>query len=114
MQRKMFLFALIALFAATLLTGCNNSSSACYAGILIVNDQEYLLSGDDDNKFTAGEKIGEVQTKVNADVFPKGNFSSNILEVGEEIFSSNEDNEVLIVKREDEGYFKLSRRNKGD
>lgn len=112
MIRKMILLALTVLLGVTLLTGCGNSSSeACYAGILIVNDQEYLWSGDEENnKFTAGEKLGEVQKKVEPDVLPKESFSSNILAVGEEIYSSNEDNTILIVKREDGEYSKFERR----
>lgn len=112
MIRKMLLLALTVLLGVTLLTGCDNSSSeACYAGILIVNDQEYLLSGDvNNNEFTVGEKLGEVQRKVDPDVFPKESLSSNILAVGEEIYSSDEDSAILIVKREDGEYFKFERR----
>jgi hypothetical protein len=39
---------------------------------------------------------------------PKDNFSSNFLEVGTEIFSSNEDNKVIIVKRKNGKYGKLT------
>lgn len=112
MIRKLILLALTNLLGVTLLTGCGKSSSeACYAGVLTIDDQEYLLSGDVDNKdFTAGEKLGEVQKKVDPDVFPKESFSSNILEIGEEIYFSKEDSTILIVKRENGEYFKFQRR----
>lgn len=112
MIRKLILLALTVLLGiTTVLTGCNSSSQSSYAGILIVNDQEYLWSGDVvNNEFTAGEKIGAVHKKVDADVLPKGNLSSNILAVGEEIYSSNENSMILIVKREDGGYDKFERR----
>ncbi|MFC7680614.1 hypothetical protein [Paenibacillus sp. GCM10028914] len=110
MFRKMFLLALVTLLGATVLTGCNSSSKATYPGILIVNDHEYFWQGDaTHNEFTAGEKIGEVQKKVDPEVLGKGNFSSNILEIGEEIYSTNEDDRVLIVKREDGRYDKFER-----
>ncbi|SMF90785.1 hypothetical protein SAMN05661091_5232 [Paenibacillus uliginis N3/975] len=112
MIRRFVLLALTVMVGIIVLTGCRNSSSeACYAGILIVDDKEYLWEGDlDINEFTMSEKIGEVQHKVVAAEYPRENFSSNIVEVGAEIYSSKEDGTVVIVKREDGSYDKFTGR----
>jgi thiamine biosynthesis lipoprotein ApbE len=116
MFKKGFFIALTLLLVLIVLNGCSSSSSnGSYAGILMVNEKEYYWQGDiKDNEFTLGEKIGEVQKKVEKEVKPNENFSSNFLEVDEEIYSSNEDRKVIIVKREngslekmtEEDYFK--------
>ena len=94
------------------LGGCSSFSSngnGSYAGVLMVNDKEYYWQGDSKvNEFTLGEKIGEVQKKVEEEVKPKENLSSNFLEVGEEIYSSNEDSKVIIVKRENGSLEKMT------
>lgn len=84
--------------------GCTEgTSSGSYAGILIVDDKEYYLHGDIKGRnFTPDEKIGEVQGKVKREVMPKSHLSSNYLSLGEKIFTSHEDEKVLIAEREDE------------
>ncbi|QOY36612.1 hypothetical protein AWH56_002750 [Anaerobacillus isosaccharinicus] len=108
---KKALFFLIMLLFMTLLGGCSSSPSKeiSYAAILIANETEYYSQGEiKDDEFTLGEKIGEVQKKVAIEVRPKEDFSSNFLEVGEEIYSSNEDSKVIIVKRENGDYLKFT------
>ncbi|MBM7661096.1 hypothetical protein JOC85_001868 [Bacillus mesophilus] len=87
--------------AFILLAGCSISSSSegSYAGILVVNETEYYWQGDIGNEFTVGDKIGEVQKKVEINDMPQENLSSNFLDLGEEIYMSNEDDRVIIVKR---------------
>lgn len=114
MFKKNFLIGLT-LLMGVMLIGCidessdksaEKSSEGSYGGYLIVNDKEYVWQGDIENEeFTVAEKIGEVDKKVPIEVMPKDNLSSNILEVGEEIFTSNEDSKVIIVKRKFDGEY---------
>jgi hypothetical protein len=110
MFRKLVLLAITLLIGIITLGGCSSSSpESSYAGILVINEKKYYWQGSIENgTFTIGEKIGEVQKAVEKDVMPKDNFSSNFLEVGTEIFSSNEDNKVIIVKRKNGKYGKLT------
>ncbi|MEH7236676.1 hypothetical protein [Bacillus sp. JJ1562] len=102
MFKKILFLAISLLLALVALGGCSSSSNGSYAGILSVNEKKYIWQGEiKNNEFTLSEKIGEVQSKVKAEVNPRENLSSNFLEVGEEIYFSNEDSRVLIVKRED-------------
>ncbi|WP_422122051.1 hypothetical protein DHX103_09470 [Planococcus sp. X10-3] len=114
MFKNVFLIGLT-LLIGVMLIGCNSeisgesadeSSEGSYGGYLIVNGREYVWQGDIENEeFTVAEKIGEVDKKVPIEVMPKENLSSNILEVGEEIFTSNEDSNVIIVKRKFDGEY---------
>ena len=110
MVKKITFFAMTLLSVLIVIGGCSSSSSnGSYAGILMVNEKEYYLQGNiKDNEFTLGEKIGEVQKRVEIEVKPKENLSSNFLEVGEEIYSSNEDSKVIIVKRENGSLEKMT------
>ena len=107
---KNLLLLTLTLIAGISLIGCSNSTEEySYAAILTVNGKEYLWQGDmENNEFTIDDKIGEVKKAVDAKVYPKENFSSNILKVGEEIYTSNDDTEVIIVKREDGSYDKFT------
>lgn len=88
------------MLVSIVLVGCSSSTNGSYQGILSVNGEKYILRGEiKDDEFILGEKVGEVQKKVKPEINPKENYSSNYLE-GEEIYSSNEDSKVLIVKRE--------------
>lgn len=106
MFKNVFLSGLT-LLIGILLIGCNgDSTGGSYGGYLIVDDNRYVWQGDIENEeFTVAEKIGEVNKKVAIEVMPKENLSSNLLEVGEEIFTSNEDGKVIIVKRNFDGEF---------
>lgn len=107
MLRKNILSILIPIFFLVVLFGCESGSSeSSYSAYLIINGKEYTWQGDiENNEFTVADKIGEVIKKVDKEVMPKDNLSSNFLEVGEEIYSSNEDSKVVIVKREHDGNF---------
>lgn len=114
MYKKILLSAISLLIVSIALIGCSSSLSGSYQGILSMNGEKYILRGEiKDNEFTLGIKIGEVQKKVKPEVNPMGHLSSNYLEEGEAIYTSNEDSHVLIVKREsgklevmfEEGYY---------
>ncbi|WP_088068155.1 hypothetical protein [Gottfriedia luciferensis] len=84
-------------------------TESSYLGVLNVNGKEYMWVGIiKNNEYTINKKIGEVKKSVAADVYTTENFSSNILKVGEKIYSSNEDSKVIIVEREDGNYHKFS------
>ncbi|OAT85973.1 hypothetical protein A6P54_17645 [Bacillus sp. MKU004] len=98
-QKGLFLYITLLLFGISL-SGCNSSLDKAYSGILLVNEQEYFWQGTIiDNEYTIGKKVGEVKQRVKKEVIPEENLSSNFLEVGEEIYTSNEDPRVMIVKR---------------
>lgn len=83
-----------------------NTDNGSYAGVLLLDDTRYIWHGDvEDNNFTPDEKLGEVQKQVEREVSPNENFTSNILEEGEEIYSSKEDNKVILVKRDYDGKY---------
>lgn len=101
MYKKIFLSTMSLLLISIVLFGCSPSSTGIYQGILSLNEKRYILQGELKNdELTIGEKIGEVQKNVQPQVMPTEHLSSNYLEVGEEIYSSNEDQTTLIVKRE--------------
>ena len=91
----------LTLIAGISLIGCSNSTEEySYAAILTVNGKEYIWQGDmENNEFTIDDKIGEVKKVVDAKLYPKENFSSNILKVGEEIYTSNEFETSIRFKR---------------
>ncbi|MDX5475225.1 MAG: membrane lipoprotein lipid attachment site-containing protein [Bacillaceae bacterium] len=91
--------------AIVILSGCGNLDSnrnyslvESYAAILVVDGKDYVSQGEVLNEeFTADEKIGEVKYKVKKEVKPIKNFETNFYNIGDEIFSSKEDKDVLIV-----------------
>ncbi|MDC3418392.1 hypothetical protein [Aquibacillus salsiterrae] len=106
MIRKVIPSLLFTTFVLVVLYGCNGSGEGSYAGILMIDGIDYTWQGDIENKeFTIANKIGEVEKTVDKEIIPKTNFSSNMLEVGAEIFTSNEDAGVIIVKREHDGEY---------
>lgn len=100
MPKKLSSIASICGIVLMLLAGCSSSSAnESYAGILVIDGEQYILQGDvKDGEFTLGEKIGEVEKKEKIDVIPKDDYSSNYLEEGEEVYFSNENPDILIVK----------------
>ena len=91
------------------LSGCNNFDSdryssveVSYAAILVVNGKDYVSQGEVINEeFIADVKIGEVTQKVKKEVKPIKNFETNFYDIGDEIFSSKEDKDVLLVVTSD-------------
>lgn len=109
MIKKVVLSLVIPIFVLVVLSGCNSESSeSSYGAYLIIDGKEYTLQGDiENNEFTVSDKIGEVNKKVDKEVMPKDNLSSNFLEVGEEIYTSKEDSKVVLVKREYDGNYDI-------
>ncbi|WP_349410051.1 hypothetical protein [Pseudalkalibacillus sp. SCS-8] len=102
MIRRLLLIIMCTLFV---MTGCSESTGGSYEGIVKVNGKEFILKGGGENpEFTIGQKIGEIRMKVDPDVYPKSNFSSNIASKGAELYFSKEDDKILIVKIQDGSY----------
>ncbi|WP_139226486.1 hypothetical protein [Bacillus sp. UNCCL81] len=86
--------------------GITNESKSTSAdasiGLLIVNGAGYRFEGILHSKeIILKDQIGVVQEVVKNNTIPKDNFSSNMLNVGDKIFLTNEDPKVIIVKQED-------------
>ncbi|MEH7402674.1 hypothetical protein V7148_16970 [Gottfriedia acidiceleris] len=79
-----------------------STSAESSFGLLIVNGAQYrferILHNDE---FILKDQIGEVKEVIINNTIPKVNFSSNMLKVGDKIYLTNEDPNVMIVKQED-------------
>nr|WP_304217253.1 hypothetical protein [Fredinandcohnia onubensis] len=85
-----------------LISGCNTNRGS-YQAILIYNNDRFILKGyDDKNEYTIDKHIGIVANKVNPNVMPSIHLRSNYLDKGTELFSSKEDNSVILAKRNDQ------------
>lgn len=70
----------------------------------MLGGKHYTYQGEvEEDEYTVGGKIGEVQRKVNIKTMPEENFSSNYLEIGEKIYFAKEDEEVILVERKNGG-----------
>ncbi|MFF3025413.1 hypothetical protein ACFVRR_22680 [Gottfriedia sp. NPDC057948] len=79
-----------------------STSADSSIGLLIVNGAQYQFEGIlHNNEFILKDQIGEVKEVIKNNTIPKANFSSNMLKVGDEIYLTNEDPKVMIVKQED-------------
>lgn len=79
-----------------------STSAESSIGLLIVNGAQYRFEGILHNdEFILKDQIGEVKEVIKNNTIPKVNFSSNMLKVGDKIYLTNEDPNVMIVKQED-------------
>lgn len=91
MIKRILLITLTLILVIIAFTGCDRGTDSSYAGILIVDEKEYICHGKvENNEYTIGERLGEIQRKVDADMLPISDFSSNFLETGEEVYTSME------------------------
>ncbi|OES45363.1 hypothetical protein [Domibacillus iocasae] len=99
---KMIASVLGALF---FIAGCSHSSEEAYAAIVFIDGKDYigqnLLT---DNKFTVKEKVGEVKQRLDKDIRPEEEWSSNAFEEESEIYSVNEKDNVFLIKVEEDKY----------
>ncbi|RAZ67316.1 hypothetical protein [Planococcus maitriensis] len=99
----------IALIAALLFLGAcgeqtfsNGEESGSYAGILIVEGEEYVWEGElEGSEYSESARLGAITQSTAPEVMPSADFSSNFLAEGAEIYTSNEDPDVLLAKRHD-------------
>ncbi|WP_434401549.1 hypothetical protein M1Q06_03340 [Planococcus sp. 11815] len=99
----------MALIAALLLIGAcseqtfsNGEETGSYAGILIVEGEEYLWEGElEGSEYSESTRLGAVTQSTAPEVMPSADLSSNFLAEGAEIYRSNEDPDVLLAKRQD-------------
>ena len=79
-----------------------STSAESSIGLLIVNGAQYRFERIlHNNEFILKDQIGEVKEVIKNNTIPKVNFSSNMLKVGDKIYLTNEDPNVMIVKQED-------------
>ncbi|MFP8782538.1 hypothetical protein [Planococcus plakortidis] len=110
----------LALAAVLLLLGAcggqtftNGEESGSYAGILMVEGEEYLWEGElDGSEYSESARLGAITQSTEPEVMPTADFSSNFLAEGAEIYTSNEDPDVLLAKRQD-GSWDVFRKSEG-
>ncbi|ALS75003.1 hypothetical protein AUC31_07080 [Planococcus rifietoensis] len=103
------LWKTIVLIAAILLLGAcseqtfsNGEEPGSYAGILIVEGEEYVWEGElEGSEYSESARIGAITQSTAPEVMPIADFSSNFLAEGAEVYTSNEDPDVLLAKRQD-------------
>ncbi|MGR3762919.1 hypothetical protein [Rossellomorea sp. NS-SX7] len=80
--------------------GCQPGSEASTASVVVINGNPYYGQGTvRTGEYTLKEKIGTVQSKVDSDVMPVEDYSSNTLKVGTAVFSIEEDHEIFLIER---------------
>lgn len=94
--------AILLLGACSEQTFSNSEETGSYAGILIVEGEEYLWEGElEGNEYSESTRLGAVTQSTAPEVMPSADLSSNFLAEGAEIYRSNEDSDVLLAKRQD-------------
>lgn len=96
MRKLLVLF----LFGAVVLSGCKETEdcAACTA-ILNVDGETFVGTGAMmDGKYSPDVLVGKVKKKVAPDVDVIGNWVSNTLKVGTEVYSTHVDNKVLLAR----------------
>lgn len=94
--------ALLLLGACSEQTFSNGEETGSYAGILIVEGEEYVWEGElEGSEYSESAMIGAITQSTAPEVMPSADFSSNFLAEGAEVYTSNEDPDVLLAKRQD-------------
>lgn len=89
----------------------NSEQAGSYAGILIVEGEEYLWEGElEGREYSESTRLGAITQSTAPEIMPRADFSSNFLAEGAEIYTSNEDPDVLLAKRQD-GSWDVFRKN---
>lgn len=102
---KKLLINLNLLLLAFLLIACSNNSEESNAAILYLNGEELIGQKIvDSDEYTLLDKIGEVQVKTDAGVKPTQELTSNALEVGTEIYTVKEDEQIYVAKLSNHQY----------
>lgn len=104
-------------FILVIISGCSmevqefkgqTTESPSYEAILIVNGDQYSSVGTrNQGDYTLGEEVGKVVTRVPPEVLPKENFASNYLDEGTVIYSVKEDDDVFLVKTNEEDVYEV-------
>ncbi|MER2107466.1 MAG: hypothetical protein ABS949_11055 [Solibacillus sp.] len=85
-----------------LISGCNTSQDS-YQGVLNYHNERFILQGhDEQGEYTVDEPIGTVTNRVKPSVTPSNHLWSNYLDKGTELFSSKEDQSVILVKHNEQ------------
>uniref|UniRef100_UPI003F499A3F hypothetical protein n=1 Tax=Niallia taxi TaxID=2499688 RepID=UPI003F499A3F len=87
-----------------LLSGCAEQNSSSVASVINYNDELYIAAPKlDSNNYSIDKELGTIQDTVSpTDTKPQKNFSSNYYKKGTVIYSSKEDEDIILVKENDE------------
>lgn len=83
---------------AFLLIACSNNSEESNAAIYLNGKELIGQKIVDSNEYTLLNKIGEIQEKIDADDKPTQELTSNALEVGTEIYTVKEGEQIYVAK----------------
>jgi hypothetical protein len=104
-------FVLILITACSTVNKDNNlnseiSSEGSYKAILFVNDVEYQSVGETAKELglVPGELIGTVKEKIDIEIRPTDELTSNYLKEGTEIYSVDGNIEIVLSKKENGEY----------
>lgn len=93
---------LLLLGACSEQTFSNGEETGSYAGVLVVEGEEYLWEGElEGSEYSESTRLGAITQSTAPEVMPSADLSSNFLAEGAEIYRSNEDSDVLLAKRQD-------------
>ena len=97
--------------ALTFVTGCSETSETAYAGIVMIDGQDYIAQEIVSNdEFTVREQVGKVQKVVNKNQVSKEDWSTNAFAKGTEIYSVNEKENVYLIEVNDNEYTILTQK----
>lgn len=79
----------------------------CYAGIVVINGEQYIYKGEPDEDVIIGSYIGVVSHKVGINTMPENNFESNMLSKGTKLYKAlNKDNIIIAINNGEKFMFK--------
>ncbi|ANU13028.1 hypothetical protein B481_3398 [Planococcus halocryophilus Or1] len=105
-------YVIYLLLCLTIVSGCSSNAQdasdvsteeVSYVAFLNIDGNNYF-SYDlaEKGEYTIAEEFGEVQKKIEGDVIPNENLTSNYLLEGTKIFSVKENPEIFLAKVQDE------------
>ncbi len=96
-----------------LLTACNSDSTdgGSYQSIINLNGTNYYYTSSNEEEYTQNSLIGTIEDNVKPEEIPSKHLTSNELETGTEIYSTNESDEYFIANDEQNTYLYTLEKN---
>ncbi len=105
-MKKMVLFVV----CFTFLTGCNVTKESSYTSelcsfgpMMVLNGKQYIQVNES-KALTVTDKLGEISYKMNEELHPTADFTSNTLEEGTTIYSVKGYDHYVVAKTLDNKY----------